>query len=65
MINKERACDLCVMHCCNPHEEKKKKEILTTLETLCAYLIYRRNTKMTELEALKLGGSENNEGLIK
>ena len=49
IINKERACDLCVMKLSNPVEEKKKDEVISTLETLCAYMVYRRNAKMAEL----------------
>lgn len=64
-INKERACDLCIMHHANPHEQKKKKEILSTLETLCAYLIYRRNVKMSELETLKSGEGQDTQALLK
>lgn len=41
------------MRLSNPAEEKKKQEIIETLETLCAYMIYRRNVKMAELETLK------------
>lgn len=53
LVNKERACDLCVMRLSAPHEEKKKKEVLETLETLCAFLLYRKQMKMGELEQLK------------
>jgi hypothetical protein len=53
------------MHHANPHEQKKKKEILSTLETLCAYLIYRRNLKMTELETLKSGEGQDTQALLK
>ena len=41
------------MRLSNPSEEKKKEEVISTLETLCSYMVYRRNVKMRELEALK------------
>ena len=38
----------------NIHEEKKKGEILSTLELMCAFMVHRRGTLTEELEKIKL-----------